>query len=204
MSTNLPISGAFSVTAIYGQAGSYWPNGHKGIDFIDSDKRIFATCDGAVSFTGFDKYWGYYVSIQPNDAKDTRHILCHMVKGSIKVKKGDKVTRDTVIGTMGDTGNVSGVHVHFQINKVVNGKGVAINPCDYLGIPNKKGSYNSKDFEITEKPATTDFKALYDKEVKLHAASKTTLKAEQDKGVKIAKDLTAANSKIAAAKAALQ
>jgi hypothetical protein len=27
---------------------------------------------------------------------------------------------------------------------------VSINPCDHLGIPNKKGKYNSKNYEIRE------------------------------------------------------
>ena len=143
--TNLPVTGAFSITAVYGQQGKYWANGHKGIDFVASDKRVFSTCDGVVRTVAYDADgWGQYVSI--GDDEGRRHIFCHLVKGSVKVKKGDKVTRDTVIGTMGDTGNVTGVHLHYQLQI----GDTVVDPGTYLGIPNKIGGYSSKDFQIEE------------------------------------------------------
>ncbi len=143
--TNLPVTGAFDITAVYGQKGKYWANGHKGLDFVAADKRIFATCEGVVRTVAYDAGgWGQYVSI--GDSEGRRHIFCHLVKGSVRVKKGDKVDRDTVIGTMGATGNVTGVHLHYQLQ---NGETV-IDPCGYLGIHNKVGSYHSKDFQLQE------------------------------------------------------
>ena len=145
--TNLPITGAFTVTATYGQVNKkLWSTYHKGLDIVSNNKSIYATCDGTVYNTGYDANgWGYWVSIK--DAKGQKHIFCHLVKGSIKVSKGDKVNRSTVIGTMGATGNVTGVHLHYQINDA-NGKDV--NPCDYLGIPNEKGNYDSADYPLKE------------------------------------------------------
>ena len=100
--TNLPITGAFSVTAIYGQTGPYWTNGHKGIDLVASDRRIFSTCNGKVRLVSFDETgWGQYVSIEGDEGY--RHIFCHLVKGSVTVKAGDRVTPLTVLGTMGAT-----------------------------------------------------------------------------------------------------
>lgn len=143
--TNLPITGNFTITAIYGQKGKYWADGHKGIDFVSEDKRIYATCDGVVRTVAYDANgWGQYVSI--GDDEGRRHIFCHLVRESVTVKAGDKVTRTTIIGTMGATGNVTGVHLHYQLQ---NGETV-INPCSYLGVPNKVGSYNSNDFQIKE------------------------------------------------------
>ncbi|MBR6793329.1 MAG: peptidoglycan DD-metalloendopeptidase family protein [Clostridia bacterium] len=146
MSTNLPITGSFNITAVYKQVNKrLWATYHKGIDFVASDKRVFSTCDGVVRTVAYDANgWGQYVSI--GDAEGRRHIFCHLVKGSVKVKKGDKVTRDTVIGTMGDTGNVTGVHLHYQLQI----GDTVVDPCAYLGIPNKIGSYSSKDFQIEE------------------------------------------------------
>ena len=142
--TNLPISGTFQVTATYGQKGKYWANGHQGIDFVCSNKSIYATCDGTVRVVAYDASgWGQYVSI--GDAEGRRHIFCHLVQGSVKVKVGQKVNRNTLIGTMGTSGNSSGVHLHYQIN---NANGVSINPCPYLGIPNAKGTYQSIDYQI--------------------------------------------------------
>jgi hypothetical protein len=144
--TNLPISGIFNITATYGQKGKHWANGHQGIDIICDNKTIYATCDGTVRVVAYDATgWGYYVSIGDNEGR--KHLFCHLAKGSIKVSQGQKVNRSTVIGTMGSTGNSTGTHLHYQINDA---SGNAINPCPYLGVPNQKGTYNSKDFEINK------------------------------------------------------
>jgi murein DD-endopeptidase MepM/ murein hydrolase activator NlpD len=39
----------------------------------------------------------------------------HMQSGSLRVKVGDKVTRGQVLGLLGNTGNSSEPHLHFQI-----------------------------------------------------------------------------------------
>lgn len=140
--TNLPISGTFQVTATYGQKGKYWANGHQGIDIVCSNKNIYATCDGVVRVVAYDANgWGNYVSVGDNNGN--KHIFCHLANAKVKV--GQKVNRDTLIGIMGSTGNSSGVHLHYQIN---NAKNTSINPCNHLGIPNKVGSYNSKNYQI--------------------------------------------------------
>ena len=142
--TNLPITGIFNITATYGQKGEYWKNGHQGIDITCSNKNIYATCDGTVRVVAYDANgWGQYVSV--GDAEGRKHIFCHLVKGSVKVKEGQKVNRSTILGTMGTTGNSTGVHLHYQINDKNN---KSMNPCPYLGVPNKKGQYNSEDYHI--------------------------------------------------------
>lgn len=143
--TNLPITDDFTVTATYGQQGKYWVGSHQGIDIVAPNKTIYATCDGTVRVVNYDKGgWGRYVTV--GDDNGLVHIFCHLEDNSVRVKPGDKVNRTTVIGIMGTTGNSTGVHLHYQINR----NGVSINPCDHLGIPNKKGKYNSKDYEIRE------------------------------------------------------
>jgi len=39
----------------------------------------------------------------------------HMEKGSVLVKPGEKVTRGQVLGKLGNTGNTSAPHLHFQV-----------------------------------------------------------------------------------------
>jgi murein DD-endopeptidase MepM/ murein hydrolase activator NlpD len=39
----------------------------------------------------------------------------HMQPGSLRVKVGDKVARGQVLGLLGNTGNSSEPHLHFQI-----------------------------------------------------------------------------------------
>lgn len=143
--TKLPVTGAFRVTAIYGQKGSYWSAGHKGIDLVAGDLRIFSTCNGTVKTIGYDADgWGQYVVV--NDAEGLSHYFCHLVRNSVKVKVGQKVTPLTVLGTMGATGNVTGAHLHYELRR----GNVVQNPAAWLGIPNKVGSYQSSDYE--EKP----------------------------------------------------
>ncbi len=140
--TRLPVTGAFQLTATYGQQGSYWKNGHKGVDLVAEDRRVFCTCEGTVRVVAYDESgWGQYLSV--GDGEGRRHLFCHLVQGSVTVKPGDKVTPLTVLGTMGATGNVTGVHLHYQLQQ---GETV-VDPTSYLGLPNRKGSYHSKDFE---------------------------------------------------------
>jgi hypothetical protein len=42
-------------------------------------------------------------------------MYAHMQKGSLQVKPGDFVKRGQVLGKLGNTGNTSGPHLHFQI-----------------------------------------------------------------------------------------
>ena len=141
--TNLPITGAFMITATYGQKGTHWAKGHQGIDFVAPDRRIFATCTGTVRLVAYDANgWGNYISI--GDEAGRRHIFCHLAE--VYVQKGQKVDRTTVIGKMGTTGNSTGTHLHYQLQ---NGTTV-IDPTDYLGIPNRIGEYESEDFQIRE------------------------------------------------------
>ncbi len=145
--TNLPVTGAFRVTCEYLRKGSRWASGyHKGIDLTCSNRNVYCTCDGTVKTVGWDPDgWGRYVRV--DNGKGRIHIFCHLVKDSVKVKVGDTVNRTTILGTMGTTGKSTGVHLHFQIEDA-NRK--VYDPTEWLGIPNKVGSYNSEDYQIKE------------------------------------------------------
>ena len=134
----LPIKGEYSITAVFGQTGKYWADRHKGIDFYAEHKNIYAVTGGSVRVCAFDKDgWGLYLSI--GDSTGNRHLYCHLEKALVKT--GEKVKCGQVIGIMGKTGNVTGVHLHYQIN---NSAGVALDPSKYLGIPNKVGEYGGE------------------------------------------------------------
>ena len=150
MLTNLPVNGDFSITAAFGEVNtSLWKDGHKGVDIVAANKNIYSPCDGTVRVVANDPTgWGYYVSIGDEDGN--RHLLCHLAKGSIAVKKGQKVTRRTVIGTMGSTGNSTGVHLHYQVNTAA---GVAQDPSRFTHVPNRRGSYKASDYAVDESGA---------------------------------------------------
>jgi murein DD-endopeptidase MepM/ murein hydrolase activator NlpD len=143
--TKLPVTGAFRVTAVFGQKGAYWAAGHKGIDLVADDRRIFSTCTGIVRTIAYDADgWGQYIVVE--DGEGLRHYFCHLVRGSAKVKVGQRVTPLTVLGEMGATGNVTGLHLHYELRR----QKVSIDPAAWLGIPNRVGSYHSKNYEVSD------------------------------------------------------
>lgn len=90
---------------------------HNGMDLIGPNgvDDIIAIEAGTVTYTGYDASGGgYWISITTNGIE---HRYFHLKKGSIKVSKGDKVTKGQVIATMGDSGNATGNNLHFAIYK---------------------------------------------------------------------------------------
>lgn len=150
MATKLPFSGNFRVTCIYGKKGTAWASGvHQGIDLVGAtNKNVYSICNGVVERAGYDNGgFGNYVRIK-EDGTENRIYLAHLDK--IYVKVGQKVKYTTVIGLMGATGNALGPHTHVEIRVFQNGVAIKkLNPATYMGIPNKLGTYNSKDYQIT-------------------------------------------------------
>ena len=106
---------------------------HYGTDLISDagDKNIYALEDGYVqktvknqskATTGFGNYiWVRYPRIN-------RSIIYAHCK-SIKLKKGDKVKKGTVIAIIGSTGASTGVHLHLGMTEI--GKDTWLNTDTY-------------------------------------------------------------------------
>lgn len=147
MITNLPLNGEITMTAEFGRVNTklWGKDGHKGIDLVSADRTIYSPCNGTVRKVLYDpKGWGYYVTIGAADGKYV-HVLCHMAARPITVKEGQTVTRTTVIGMMGSTGNSTGVHLHYQINTLDN---TAVDPSFWTHLPNEVGVYNASDYAV--------------------------------------------------------
>lgn len=145
MATNLPLTGNFNVTCEYKRQGTEWIAGwHTGIDMTGSD-TIYGTCDGTVTRIGTnDKDYGNFIVVKAPDGK--YHWFCHLSR--IDVKVNQNINRLTKLGVMGATGKVTGKHLHFEIRNASNKYADNSNPADYMGIPNKVGSYNSENYQI--------------------------------------------------------
>lgn len=146
MATNIPLTGKFRVTCEYKRKGSWAAGWHTGIDMVCDNDNIYSSCDGEVTRTGWDDSYGNFIVIK-NNADGKYHWFCHLSK--IKVSKGTKVSRTSVIGIMGTTGNSTGKHLHFEIRNASNKYADNSNPADYMGIPNQVGSYDSANYQIT-------------------------------------------------------
>ena len=91
---------------------------HRGYDFATPvGTPIVTFIDGVVSKVNTDasNSGGKYVYIDHNDASVKSTGYLHL--SSILVKNGDKVKTGQVIGLSGETGNITGPHLHFSIKK---------------------------------------------------------------------------------------
>ncbi|WP_168123303.1 M23 family metallopeptidase [Paenibacillus sp. HB172176] len=103
--------------------GWRWGRQHNGIDMTGS-KSVMAADAGVVTYAGYDKSRGNYIILDHQNGFETYYE--HL--SSFKVKKGEKVEQGDVIAIMGNTGNSTGTHLHFEIHK----NGVIYNPLKYL------------------------------------------------------------------------
>ena len=102
---------------------------HNGADLWGPKPKIWieAWHDGTVLYSGPSKLKkadgslggiGYYVDVRSKiDGKWFVSRYGHMVEGSLKVAKGQKITAGTKLGIMGNTGASAGRHLHFEICK---------------------------------------------------------------------------------------
>jgi murein DD-endopeptidase MepM/ murein hydrolase activator NlpD len=103
---------------------------HNGTDIIyttKKDSKIYAPYAGTVTYAGPSKTkkpdgepsgFGYYVKITHSiNGQFYSSLYAHLVKGSMKVKQGDKVKAGDVLGTMGTSGMSTGIHLHWEIWK---------------------------------------------------------------------------------------
>ena len=144
---------------------------HYGVDMTDKDRKdytVYASGKGKVSHAGFNKSGGNVVVIIYRDCQlpngGTRDIvLRYFHLKTIKVKVGQNVNKDTVIGLYGNTGYSSGSHLHLEVDtdvyypnytpQIASGssnevlkKGVAhtmLNPVEVLWVKKTRPDYQT-------------------------------------------------------------
>ena len=100
-------------------------NFHQGLDICGTrGDPVVAADGGEVIEVGYTSGYGLYCKIRHNEDIVTRYAHCD----SIDVEVGDLVGQGFQIGTLGDTGNATGVHVHFEIID----NGVTVDPLPYM------------------------------------------------------------------------
>jgi hypothetical protein len=94
-----------------------WYDAHSGTDFSMRYEPVLAAANGMVVFANWDnddireEGYGLHVRISHDNGYETRY--AHL--SAITVQSGEQVQRGQIIGTSGDTGNVSGPHLHFEV-----------------------------------------------------------------------------------------
>ncbi len=115
----IPVNG--SITSRYGtrEPTEIISANHKGIDIgANTGTPIYASIDGSVTLVSNKGDYGVHVKIK-ND--DILTIYAHCSK--ILVKEGDRIKKGDKIALVGNTGNSTGPHLHFEVrrdNRTVN------------------------------------------------------------------------------------
>lgn len=116
------------VTSSYGYRSDPFtrrPSFHSGIDFGgDRNDPVYATADGVVQTSSYNRNYGNYVIIKHENGIRTHYY--HLQKSL--VKKGQEVSKGEEIGKLGNTGRSTGPHLHYEVEK----NGVKVDPKPYL------------------------------------------------------------------------
>jgi len=100
---------------------------HSGLDITNAEGTpIQATADGEVESAGWMDRYGWGVVLRHSGELAT--LYAHLSR--VDVKQGQKVLRGDILGTMGRSGNATGVHLHYEVRR----NGSPVNPQPYLRL----------------------------------------------------------------------
>lgn len=114
--------------------------GHNGIDLGNSGNTstpVLATASGIVTRAGWHHAYGNHVMITHNiNGQLYTTVYAHM-HTSPYVSVGDVVYQGQQIGTMGNTGNSFGAHLHFELYEGYYNYPYSVNPRKYIHFPSR-------------------------------------------------------------------
>ncbi|MTD46977.1 peptidoglycan DD-metalloendopeptidase family protein [Conexibacter sp. W3-3-2] len=117
---SMPTNGTFT-----SPFGMRWGRLHAGIDIAAPvGTPIYAADSGKVVLMGPTGGYGNYTCVQHTASMST----CYAHQSAFKTSVGANVRRGQVIGLVGNTGNSTGPHLHFEVR--INGS--PVNPMGYL------------------------------------------------------------------------
>lgn len=109
------------------QFGERWGRLHKGVDFAANyGDDILSAKDGVIKFCGFEQTFGNLIIIEHEDGFESYY--GHMSRFTVSL--GDTVSKGQKIGEVGNTGNSTGPHLHFEIRH----NGEAVNPAQFISF----------------------------------------------------------------------
>ena len=118
-----PVSG--TISSRFGARSRVRSSAHTGLDIATSTGTpVVAAASGTVTFSGWKGSYGYLMVVTHSNGVQTYYGHC----SKLYYNAGQTVSKGQKIAAVGNTGNSTGPHLHFEIR--VNG--VAYNPQNYL------------------------------------------------------------------------
>lgn len=128
-----PFDQPFKMTCAFGVKGTAWKAGyHSGLDLVSKAAggtgEVRPVAAGTVLRAAASAAYGNYVSVTHPDG----YISLYAHLATVRVKEGDPVGRETVLGEEGDTGNVTGRHLHLEVHAGAYVYPATIDPADFI------------------------------------------------------------------------
>lgn len=126
-----PLPGHTYISCNFGDDDAYGNSGHRGTDIpAPEGTPILAAHSGTVIISGWNNSYGNQVLLDNGAGLSTRY--AHMTQTAVTA--GKAVTAGQVIGYVGNTGDSTGFHLHFEVMQ----NGVRVNPMDMVCLQEKK------------------------------------------------------------------
>ena len=120
-----PLPGHTYISCNFGDDDAYGNSGHRGTDIpAPEGTPILAAHSGTVIISGWNNSYGNQVLLDNGAGLSTRY--AHMTQTAVTA--GEAVTAGQVIGYVGNTGDSTGFHLHFEVMQ----NGVRMNPLDLV------------------------------------------------------------------------
>ena len=118
-----PLPGHTYISCHFGEVDAFGNAGHRGTDIpAPEGTPILAAHSGTVLVSGWNDSYGNQVLLDNGAGLSTRY--AHMTQTAVTA--GEAVTAGQVIGYVGNTGDSTGFHLHFEVMQ----NGVRVNPMN--------------------------------------------------------------------------
>ena len=126
-----PLPGHTYISCHFGEVDAFGNAGHRGTDIpAPEGTPILAAHSGTVLISGWNDSYGNQVLLDNGAGLSTRY--AHMTQTAVTA--GATVTAGQIIGYVGNTGDSTGNHLHFEVMQ----NGVRVNPMDMVCLQEKK------------------------------------------------------------------
>ena len=115
------------ISCHFGEVDAFGNAGHRGTDIpAPEGTPILSAHSGTVLVSGWNDSYGNQVLLDNGAGLSTRY--AHMTQTAVTA--GEAVTAGQVIGYVGNTGDSTGFHLHFEVMQ----NGVRVNPMDMVSV----------------------------------------------------------------------